>query len=259
MPVRRLVPVHLRPRGRGLPLRAQLARVGPALGIVAAVVAAALAAVGVLDGDWSMGGVRRAVEAAGPWAPAVYVAAFVVGLVVLLPATPFLLAAGFLFGPVAGVAWAWIGAVAGAVAAFVVARTGAGPVVRTMEGRFPRIARYLAGNTFLAVLAVRLVPVLPFNVLNYACGLLGVRPRAFVAGTALGFVPVLTAYVLVGAALGSAGDWRSAAFLVPLAGALALVVLAAVVGPRLTARAVAERVRPRVRPHVPPARARPPG
>lgn len=60
------------------------------------------------------------------------------------------------------------------------------------------IQHYLHGNDFLAVLTLRLIPI-NFDMINYVCGLLGVKRKPYASATALGIIPGMITYVLIGA------------------------------------------------------------
>lgn len=126
----------------------------------------------------------------------------------LVPASLLTLAAGVAWGPVRGAAVVWPGAMLGAVAAYHLSRT----VLRDA------VARRLGANVHLAALdeavgeegawvtfLLRLSPVVPFGVLNYALGLTRVRPLPYTAATAAGIVPGTLAYAWLGAAAGQVG------------------------------------------------------
>lgn len=79
------------------------------------------------------------------------------------------------------------------------------------------------------MIGVRLVPLLPFNALNYLCGLTAVRTRDYIAGTAVGILPGATAYVAIGAFGTRPG---SLPFLIAVGGLVALSVAGFVVAHR---------------------------
>lgn len=138
------------------------------------------------------------------------------------PATVFSIAAGLLFGLAGGLAVVLAGALLGAAGGFALARRlGRDAVAGVDSDRLRRLDAMLARRGLLAVIGVRLVPLLPFTALNYACGLTGVRARDYLLGTALGILPGATAFVTVGA---YGADPGSVPFLVALGG---LVLLAA--------------------------------
>lgn len=186
-----------------------------------------------------MEGIQELVRAAGWAAPVVFVLAYAVATVALVPGAPMTALGGVLFGPVAGTGLVVIGATAGAAGSFWLSRRlGRARVRRFLGPRLRRADGWLERRGFGAMLALRLVPIVPFNVLNYAAGLSRLRARPYVVATALGIVPGAFAYASVG---GNLDDPLSARFL----GAVALVVVLAGAGAlakrRVTAAAPVER------------------
>lgn len=201
------------------------------LGALAAVfVAAALAL--QLSGWDGPEQLRTTVEEAGPWGPLLYVVGYALLVLVPSPASVLTILGGALFGLVQGVLLAWVGAVLGAVGGFAVGRRLGRPAVdRLLGGRLAQADRVLAHHGLPAVLAVRLVPVFPFTPLNYAAGLVGVRFRHYLLGSALGILPGATAYAAVGA---SGAD--PLGIVVGVAGLVLLVVVGGWWGRRLLRR-----------------------
>ncbi len=99
-----------------------------------------------------------------------------------------------------------------------------------LRGRLQQADRVLARHGLVAVLAVRLLPLFPFTPINYASGLLGVRPRDYVLGTAVGIVPGALAYAAVGA---SGAD--PLGIVVGVGGLLVLTLVSGTLGERLLA------------------------
>lgn len=163
---------------------------------------------------------RAEVEKTGAAGWVVFVAGY--AGVALLPAPKAVLTAlgGSLFGLWTGAALSLIGALLGAWVAFEVGRwLGRDVVDRLTRGRLARVDAALSDHGLGAIVAARLVPVLPFTVINYACGVSGVRRRDYVAGSAIGMVPGTLAY----AAFGAWGTEPSG--LVVTGGALVVLVL----------------------------------
>ncbi len=175
---------------------------------------------------------REQVDAAGSLGAAVFVVGYAV--LVLLPAPKALLTAlgGALYGLWLGALLSWTAAIIGAAAAFALGRVlGRDAVDRLTHGRVARADQVLSEHGFGAVVAVRLVPVLPFTAINYAAGLTGVRWCHYAAGSALGIVPGSLAYAALGA--WGADPWG----IVAAAGALvALVVVGALVARTMLGR-----------------------
>jgi uncharacterized membrane protein YdjX (TVP38/TMEM64 family) len=157
------------------------------------------------------------------------------GLMTLLwiPAWLCTVIGGFLFGIWLGTPLALAGACAGAIAVFVLARSGlaglterAGPFVRRLETGFRR-------NAFSYLLVLRLVPIFPFVAVNLVPAIIGVPLRTFAAATGLGIVPSTLIYASLGDALGGMAEGEIALdgsalsqprFVLPLIG-LALLAL----------------------------------
>lgn len=206
---------------------------GAVLRLGALVLLFVVASVGLHLSGWS--GPERLqdlVQSAG-WASAVV---FVLGYAVLVlvpsPASVLTILAGVLFGVWWGMVLAWAGALLGAMGGFLIGRRLGRPAVdRLLHGRLQQADRVLADHGLVAVLAVRLLPLFPFTPLNYASGLLGVRMRDYVLGTAVGIVPGALAYAAVGA---SGADPRG--IVVGVGGLVVLAVLGGAVGRRLLAQ-----------------------
>lgn len=176
-------------------------------------------------GGPSSGQLQRAVHGAGLLAPLAFVAIYIGWTVLLLPAVVPTLAGGALFGLVAGSVLTLLGAVIGATVAFLIGRRLGRAQVQELAGhRGVRFERWLQQRGFLALLYARLVPIVPFNLLNYAAGVAGISTRTYVIATAVGIVPGTIAYTALGSAAAHPG---SAPFIVSLA---AVVLLTLVVG-----------------------------
>lgn len=145
------------------------------------------------------------VEEQGFWGQVVFVLGYAVATVAFVPGSILTLAGGALFGVARGLVVVFLGAVLGSSLAFLLARGAARPAVqRRISGdpRFERIDRAVAENGGRIVLLLRLSPVLPYNLLNYALGLTRVRFRDYVAAS-VGMLPGTLLYVYSGRVAGS--------------------------------------------------------
>ena len=189
-----------------------------------------------------------AVGRLGPWGPVVFVAGYVVAAVAFVPGSLLTLAAGALFGLARGVALVMLGATLGATAAFLVSRhLVRGRVERRVRGdrRFAAIDDAVGTQGRRIVFLLRLSPVLPFNLLNYALGVTRVRLADYVLGCA-GMLPGTVLYVYYGklagdvaGALGGATP-RGPGYYAVLALGLAATIAVTVVVTRLARRALQE-------------------
>jgi uncharacterized membrane protein YdjX (TVP38/TMEM64 family) len=167
--------------------------------------------------------------------PAVGVLGIGAATVCMVPRAAVALLAGAVFGPLPGAAYVLVGSVLGALAAFGLGRLlGRDGVSRLARGRLAGFDAWLADHGTLAVAWSRLLPVVPFGLLNYGFGVTAVRPARFAAGTALGILPSTLAYAWAG---GSAHRLDSPAVLVS-AGAAAVLAVAGLVAARLRRHSV---------------------
>jgi len=189
------------------------------------------------------------VESLGAWGPVVFVAVYVVACVAFVPASLLTLGAGALFGVVTGVIVVFVGATLGAFGAFLIARHVARDWVSQRVARDPRftaIDRAIAADGRRVVFLLRLSPVIPFALLNYALGLTKVRVADFLIASA-GMLPGTLLYVYTGSLAGTvlgatsgAAPARGAGFYVVLALGLAATAAVTILVTRLARRALAE-------------------
>ncbi|MEZ5374653.1 MAG: VTT domain-containing protein [Microthrixaceae bacterium] len=172
------------------------------LGLWAGVFIAAQVAIG-RSGKGTVEAVSDAVEAARGawWSVPAFLATYAARSLVLFPASLLTVAAGVLFGAWLGVPLALLGAVISAAISYELART-VGPTEATLNR--PPVgawAHRIQEAGFPTVLTMRLV-MMPFDPVNLLAGGLRIPRRAFLAGTAIGTVPGVTAFALAGASVG---------------------------------------------------------
>ncbi len=151
-------------------------------------------------------------RSAGPGGAALYAVGYVLSAVLLLPASVLTLGAGYAWGPVWGVALVSPVSVLAATAAFVLGRTVLRSRVEQRIGgdaRVQAIDRAIGENGLKLVVLLRLSPVLPFNLLNYALALTRVRLRDYVLGSALGMFPATVVFVYLGSLVTSGAEFLS--------------------------------------------------
>ena len=161
----------------------------------------------------------------GPLAPLLFVLVYTAAAALALPGSALTLAGGALFGLWVGLALNWAGATAGATVAFLLARhLGRDFVHRRLKGAAAALDEGAARHGFRGVLLLRLVPLVPFNALNYGAGISSVRLGDYVAASAIGMLPGCFAYTYFADAIlaGSLEARRSAYLHMLLAGALLL-------------------------------------
>jgi uncharacterized membrane protein YdjX (TVP38/TMEM64 family) len=170
---------------------------------------------------------------AGPFAPVVVVAASAALLAILVPRTVLAAAAGLAFGAVLGAVYVLCAALLAAVLTFGVGRALGRDFIRSRP-RAHAVDHLLQQRGFIAVLALRLLPIAPFGLVSYALGTTGVRTGTYLAGTLVGIGPGTVLFATIGA---NALMPTSPAFIASTVGAVALSVAG-----MLGARAVSRRV-----------------
>ena len=172
---------------------------------------------------------------AGVAAPLVFMALYAAATVLFLPGSVLTIAGGALFGPVWGTFYSLTGATLGATLAFLVARYLASDwVARKAGGRLKQLIEGVENESWRFIAFVRLVPLFPFNLLNYALGLTRIKLSHFIVTSYICMLPGAIAFTYLGyagreAAAGSAGSIQN--------GLLALGLLALIVFlPRLIRR-----------------------
>ena len=199
-----------------------------------AVVATVVAVVVVLPArQWAITFVEW-IRGQGTAAAVIFAVTYVAAAVLLIPGSALTLGAGFVYGAVWGALLVIPASIAAALIAFVIARRfGRGWVAKRVDGnpKFETLDRAIGRAGFKITLLVRLSPIFPFGVLNYALGLTGVRFRDYAIATALGMLPGTIAYVYLGSLVTSAselGHGSSGSWLYWSGGAFTLVAAVAI-------------------------------
>jgi uncharacterized membrane protein YdjX (TVP38/TMEM64 family)/rhodanese-related sulfurtransferase len=139
------------------------------------------------------------VQDAGAWAPLLFILIYAVAAVLFLPGSVLTLAGGALFGPLLGTLYNLTGATLGALLAFLVARYLASDWVAARSGgRLKQLIHGVEAEGWRFVAFVRLVPLFPFNLLNYALGLTRIRLSHYLLATAVCMLPGAIAYTYLG-------------------------------------------------------------
>ena len=141
------------------------------------------------------------VEELGAWGPIIFIAAYVIATVLLVPASALTLAAGAVFGLTWGSIYVSIASTLGAIAAFLVGRHLARDWVgRQIEGneKFAAIDEAVEKEGWKIVALTRLSPAFPFNLLNYAYGLSKVPLPPYAIASWIAMIPGTIMYVYLG-------------------------------------------------------------
>ncbi|KAM0954209.1 putative SNARE associated golgi family protein [Dioscorea sansibarensis] len=145
----------------------------------------------------------------GPWGPLALAIAYIPLTVLAVPASILTLGGGYLFGLPLGFIADSIGATIGATAAFLLGRTIGRPYVISKLKDYPKfqaVAIAIQRSGFKIVFLLRLVPLLPFNMLNYLLSVTPVSVGEYMMGSWLGMMPITLALVYVGTTLKDLAD-----------------------------------------------------
>ncbi len=204
--------------------RRALPRIAFALALAAAVVWAVLN-----RKTFDIAAIEGWLQDLGFWAPVVFVLLWVLWAVLFLPGAVLGLAGGALFGPVWGVLWTLTGATLGASMAFLAARFVASDwVAARAGGRLKLLLDGVEAEGWRFVALTRLVPLFPYNLLNYALGLTGIRFPVYVLTTLVCMAPGTIAFTYLGyvgreAAAGGEDVFRKALLALGLVAAVAFL------------------------------------
>ena len=172
-----------------------------------------------------IGGIESAqiqawLNSVGIWSPVIYIALYVLATILVLPSTVLNLTGGAVFGAVWGTLWTSLGAIIAAIVAFTFTRTiGRETIAKRLSGRWQAMDAEVRQGGLFYMFAIRLVPIMPYGLVNFAAGLTSISFKDYVLGTAMGTVPSVLPFVLLGSSGLKAlhtGD------ILPLVGALAL-------------------------------------
>lgn len=160
-------------------------------------------------GIYMLGGIDQVqlqtwLKQAGIWAPIIYIVLYTLGTILILPSTPLNMSGGAIFGPGMGTLWTSIAAVIAAVVAFAFTRTvGRETVSKKLAGRWEAMDAEMRQGGLFYMFAIRLLPIIPYGLVNFAAGLTSIRFRDYLIGTILGTIPGILPFVLMGSGLRS--------------------------------------------------------
>lgn len=169
---------------------------------------------------------RVDVRQLGVLAPMAFIAIYLVSTLLFLPKAVLSILAGAVFGLLLGVTFVMIGALLGAILAFLASRVLARHPIERLTGKhLARLDELIAENAFVGIAIARLIPFIPFTMLNYAAGLTTVQLRIFTGATFVGMIPGTVAYVAIGAFGFHLGSWQ---FLVAAVSLVLLTIIGVV-------------------------------
>ena len=190
---------------------------------------------------WLFSGVKAAdiqgfVASFGPWAPAVYMGLFALLPAAFFPVAVLALAGGLLFGLWAGSIYTFLGAMINCTVMFWLARTvGYEKVKALVESKLSekwqkRLNAAAGREGFLLLIVLRLIPAVPYNLINYTFGLTRMSYGAYLLASAVGIIPGTFVFINIG---DKAMDVTSPSFWVAMGLLVLLLVVTTVLGKKL--------------------------
>nr|WP_263858224.1 TVP38/TMEM64 family protein [Waterburya agarophytonicola] len=162
---------------------------------------------------------QSCLEPMGLLAPIIYIALYTVCTLLILPSTPLNLTGGAIFGVWRGTLWTTIAALTAAIAAFGFTRTiGREFITRKLTGQWENVDAEIRQGGVFYVFAIRLLPIIPYGLVNFTAGLTAIRFQDYFLGTLLGTLPGVLPFVMMGAGISQLSQGN----IVPLMCAFAL-------------------------------------
>ena len=179
---------------------------------------------------------QQALQQTGGWAPVLYIGLFILLPTFFFPVAVLALAGGLLFGLWWGSVYTFIGAVVNCAMMFLLARyVGRSQVQRLVEQKLsPQWQRRLqmadGKEGFLLLIILRLIPAVPYNLINYTFGLTGISFSSYLLASAIGIIPGTFAFINIGDKTLEAG---SPSFWIAIGLLVLLLVVTGLLGKKL--------------------------
>jgi uncharacterized membrane protein YdjX (TVP38/TMEM64 family) len=173
----------------------------------------------VLIGSIDRQNLQSWLEKMGIFAPIIYIALYTVCTLLILPSTPLNLTGGAIFGIWWGTLWTTIAALVAAIAAFAFTRSiGRELITQKLAGKWEAIDIEIRQGGLFYMFAVRLLPIIPYGLVNFAAGLTSIKFQDYLLGTFLGTLPGVLPFVMMGSGINQLSQGK----IVPLMFALGL-------------------------------------
>jgi uncharacterized membrane protein YdjX (TVP38/TMEM64 family) len=173
----------------------------------------------VLIGGIDRQNLQSWLEKMGIFAPIIYITLYTLCTLLILPSTPLNLTGGAIFGIWWGTLWTTVAALVAAIAAFAFTRTiGRELISQKLVGKWEAIDTEICQGGLFYLFAVRLLPIIPYGLVNFAAGLTSIKFQDYFIGTFLGTLPGVLPFVMMGSGISQLSKGK----IVPLMCALGL-------------------------------------
>lgn len=138
----------------------------------------------------------------GIYAPIIYIFIYTLGTLLILPSTPLNITGGAFFGIWWGTLWTTIAAIFAAVVSFAFTRSmGKDFVNQKLAGKWEILDQKMCQGGTYYIIAIRLLPIIPYGLVNFAAGLTSISFKQYLIGTAIGTLPGVLPFVMMGAGI----------------------------------------------------------
>ena len=138
----------------------------------------------------------------GHYAPLLYIFTYIVGTLLIFPSTPLNLMGGAFFGVWWGTLWTTIAAILAAIISFAFTRSlGREFVAKKLAGKWKTIDRQICKGGLGYIIAIRLLPIIPYGLVNFSAGLTSINFKNYLIGTTVGTLPGIMPFVMMGAGI----------------------------------------------------------
>ena len=146
--------------------------------------------------DW-LNQIQEIVRDMGAWGEVIFVVAYAIASLLILPVTAFNIAGGALYGGIEGILLTSLGALLSALLGFVLARS-LGTKITLTDERWASVSQNLVSGGVAYSFAARLLPLIPYGIVSFAAGLSPIKRRDYLLGTLLGTPLGLAPFVFLG-------------------------------------------------------------
>lgn len=141
-------------------------------------------------------------ETKGIYAPIIYLVFYTIATLLILPSTPLNLMGGAIFGIWWGSLWTTLAALIAAIMAFIFSRTvGQKFISQKLGKRWQAVDAEISQGGLLYMFAIRLLPIIPYGIVNFTAGLTSIKFQDYLLGTLLGTLPGVLPFVMIGAGI----------------------------------------------------------
>ena len=167
--------------------------------------------------------IKNYVLSFGVYAPLIYIILFTIVPLTLFPDSILAIAGGMIFGIVNGAIYTMIGAVCGASLSFYLSRTFGQTILKSLLGKHSILPlEKFKSKGFIFILILRLIPLIPFDIISYSAGLSEIKYKDFILATVFGIIPGVFVFTNIG---DKSIDIGSDAFYVSLALLIGLITI----------------------------------